>query len=501
MPTIPIRSDNTYLGIGLQPNGQGTATAPTNFPRALDGSSIELDAKMEDVWEMDGSRRLSMIIKNSQMAKIKLVVTPRPVEAGLLERAAHGLSADVVTAAATPSTTTTATITANVSTSVAVAAGTGFAAPATGTIQCLVDGGTAVAEVVTFTLPIATLTLTVAASYNGGKFKNSHSSGATVVGIATVDSSVTSNSIVGAGTLSVGNNNGLSGFPLTLCVSQGTAAEEFVTFSGVTGAGPYSLTVAASYNGGAMLNAHSSGDAVVSGVSHVMTDQYDGSYYSIEVGLGSLNAQGGITLRVRDCKLESIKRSGKAGSLLLYEVEFSGLVTVVQGSPATVTLENHQPILFTNGVWTLDGSTTGDALTVEEFDLTQKNNTDWVQAEKLTGEAIIFGRVQVDVSIKIIYQSSTLYIQKTYMGGTGGTTDAQAVGTGSLLVTFASVDNLSSIAYKILTLVYTKAGLPVQKSDGKHYSIPLQASSTSNQGQNAYVLQSTVVNSQSTPYN
>lgn len=499
MSVVPLRSDNAYMGWGLQA-AQGTAVAPNVFPRIMDGSQLELDLKAEDVWEMDGSRRLSTIIKNHQMVKGKLHFTPRQVELGFFERAAQGVGADTETVAGTVNTTTTATITGGTSTSVTVASATGLGAPAAGTIQLEVDAGTANAELVTFTLPISTLTLTVAASYNGGKFKNSHGSGVTVTSPPAVNTTVQANSIVGAGSLSVNNNNGLSGFPLTICVGQGTAAEEMVTFSAVSGAGPYSLTVAATYNGGAMLNAHSIADPVVSPTAHVMTDQYDGSYYSVEIGLGALSGQGGIVLRVRDCKVETIKRSGKAGGLLLYEIDFQGLVTVVQGSPATPTFENHLPFLWVNGVWTLDGSTTGDALELEQWDLTQKNNLDLVQSEKLTGDAIIFGQVHADVSIDIVYQAGTLYIQKTYMGGTSGTTDAQAVGTGALDVTFSNADNFSSVRYKILTLVYTKAGVPQPKADGKHFKMPLQASSISNQGQNAYILQTTVGNTQIAPY-
>src|SRR5262249_19480217 len=119
MPTVPIRADNAYVGIAQQAS-QGTAVPPVTFPRWMEGSSIEWDGKFEDVWEGDGSRRLSLIIRNLNQVKIKLVCTPRPNELALLEKAAQGSGADALTTT-TPTTTTTATITANVSTSVTLA--------------------------------------------------------------------------------------------------------------------------------------------------------------------------------------------------------------------------------------------------------------------------------------------------------------------------------------------------------------------------------------------
>ena len=497
MPTVPLRADNAYIGVGIQ-TAQGTAVAPTIFPRIMDGSELTWDAKFEDVWEMDGSRRLSTIIRNLNSVKVKLVWTPRPIELGFFAKAAMGNGGDTITLASTPSTTLTNSPTGGTSTTCTVASATGLSG--SGNVQLLVSQGTANVELVTFALPIATLTLTVAATYNGGKFKNNHTSGDTIAAPSSVNTSVTTASIVGATTLLVGNNNGLASFPITLCVSQGLAAEEFVTFSGISGAGPYTRTVAATYNGGAMLNAHAIGDTVMSGAVHVLTDQIDGNYYSVEIGIGALNSQGGIVLRARDCKVETAKRSSKAGSLLIYELELTGLSITVQGSPSTVVLEAHLPFLYTQGVWTLDGSVAGDALTLEMFDITQKNNLDLVQTEQVVGAAIIFGRVQVDETIQIVYQAGTQYLQKVYTGTAAGTTDAQTLFIGSLSVTFSSADGLATVKYVMNAVVYTKAQTPVPKADGKHYAMQIQGSSISNQAVQTYVLQETVTNTQGAPY-
>ena len=216
--------------------------------------------------------------------------------------------------------------------------------------------------------------------------------------------------------------------------------------------------------------------------------------------MGSLNSQGGQTFRVRDCVVESLKRSGKAGGLLMYEVELVGLVTVQQGSPSTVTLEAHAPILFVNGVWTLDGVTTGDALNVESFDLTTKDNADLVQTEGLTGVSLIGGKLDVAATFMLVYQATSTYVNRVYFGGAAGTTDAQTLYTGSLTLLFTSSDTFHTVQYKVLTLAYTKVTMPVPKADGKHFTFGLQATSTSNQGANAYVIQTTVGNSQTASY-
>src|SRR5258708_7667632 len=98
MPVIPIRSNNAYIGIGKQ-SVQGTAVAPTLFPRWLDGSQLDMALKSELIREGDGTRRATQYIKNQQYAKVKLVCFPRPIEVGFLENAALGISADTVTAA------------------------------------------------------------------------------------------------------------------------------------------------------------------------------------------------------------------------------------------------------------------------------------------------------------------------------------------------------------------------------------------------------------------
>jgi hypothetical protein len=416
LTTTPIRNDNAYIGLGKQ-SAQGTAVAPTSFIRWLDGSKIDWALTTAAVWEGDGSRRLSQIIKNKQEVKITTVLNPRPIELGLLEQAAMGASSDAVTAA-TVSTTLSAATLAN-ATNITVAANTGLTG--SGTITLVLEPGTATEEIAIFDIPAT-----------------------------------------GSST-------------------------------------PYTLTVDASYNGGHLKLAHSSSGVVQAATAHVLTDQLDGSYYTVEVGIGTLNSGGGLTLRVRDCKVDSIKRSSKAGELLAYEVTWVGIAVAIQATPATVTYENHQSFLYTQGVWTINGATTGDALAIESFDISQKNNVNGPQTESLVLAALIFGKVEVDVSFDFTMQNAQL-ILLTMAGSTSGTADAQTVGSGSMNLVFTQADGFHSVAYNMQTLNYTKVPVPEPKADGKYYKVAASAASTSNMGQNTYVLQTTVNNAKTAAY-
>lgn len=397
--------------------------APSVFPRWLDGTSIEIDGKFEDFREGDGSRRLSTIIKNRQLVKIKLTASLRPIELGFFEAAAQGSGSD------------------------------------------------------TYTAP-------------------------------TVNTTLSAGSSIGATSISVAANTGLTGSTvIPLVIDAGLATEEIALFAPpVTGAGPYTLNVSNTYNGGNGLKlAHTSGHTVQSAAVHAITDQSDGNYYTIEVGLGSLFGANGTTLRVRSCKVVSFKRSAKAGGALMHELEFVGIAATVQVSPATVTLEQHGLFLFTQSSWTLDGVTTGDAPNLEGFTIEQKNNLDdTCQTEQLTLAALMFGMLDIGFSFDAAFiAASRFYL--TYFGSSSGTTDSQTLGLGSLAVTFTQPDTLQSVTYTILTLGYTKTTISNPKKDGKHYKMNVSSTSIAAPlagvgANNAYVLQTTLSNTQYAAY-
>lgn len=320
--------------------------------------------------------------------------------------------------------------------------------------------------------------------------------GADTVTAPTVNTTLSSAVVTGATTISVAANAGLTGTgTIFLVLSPGLSVEEVASFTlPATGAGPYILTVA---NSGALKNAHSSGDTVEAQVTHAITDQYDGNYYTMEFGLGSLNGAAGATLRVTDCKLNTIKRMGKAGGLLEINAEFMGIATVLQGSPSTVVLERHSPFLYTQGTWTLDGANTGDALAIESIEIDQKNGVNGPQTEQLTMAALIFGMLEVTTKTKLVFQNTNL-MALTYLGG--GTSDAQAIGAGNLTVKFAQPDGFHTVQYAIGTLHYDKMTLPEPKKDGKYFTQEVDGYGVSNQGVNTNILAVTITNAQTTAY-
>jgi hypothetical protein len=96
-------------------------------------------------------------------------------------------------------------------------------------------------------------------------------------------------------------------------------------------------------------------------------------------------------------------------------------------------------------------------------------------------------------------QNAQLILLST-AGSTTGTADSQTVGSGSMNLVFTQADGFHTVQYNMQTLNYTKVPVPEPKNDGKYYSVAASATSTSNMGQNAYVLQTTVGNAQTTSY-
>lgn len=486
MPIIPIRNSNAYIGIGKQ-TVQGTPVAPTIFPRWLDGSQLDMALKTEVIREGDGTRRVAQYIKNQQYAKVKLVCFPRPVEVGFLENAALGISADTVTAATVVRTVLTSA--AAGSTTIILDANTGLTSIGTAIINAA--PGTATEEVLTITTPAgAGTTFTLA---NSATTKFMHQGAVSTTSATTITAGSSQTIVVAAPTnILVGSSllfSGGTGTPETVVVTAVAGTSVTAFFTNIH-SGAYTITVAA--------------DAVRTATTHTMSDKSDGNFYTVEVGLGSLFGGAGMTVRITDCKVDLVKRTSKAGTLLRIEFDWSGIATVVQASPATVTLENHSPFYYVTGAWTLDGSTTGDAPYIESFDIAQKNALDVaIQSEKLILDSIIFGSVDVTLTFQAIFQNPA-HVYLTYFGnatlpGTGAT-DAQAIGAGSLVLTFTQVDGFHTLSYTLTTLHYNKAAPPVPKLDGKHLVLPMSADSVSNQGINLNVIQTTVANAQTAAY-
>jgi hypothetical protein len=312
----------------------------------------------------------------------------------------------------------------------------------------------------------------------------------------TVNTTLSSAASAGATTFSLTANTGLTASGTAyVAINPGQADYEVVAITTPgTGAGPYVYTIA---NSGTLKNNHLISEAVKGSASHVLADTSDGNYYTIEMSFAGAS---GIILRVRDCKVDTCKVSAQAGSLIRYEVVFMGIAAAIQVTPATLTWDPRPPFLFQQGTYTVDGLTTGDAAVVEMFDIERKNNTELVQTEQLTGAAIIFTKLDLSIGIDIVFTTASTRIQQIYFGGAAGTTDAQAMLIGSLLLLFTAADNFHTLQYNVPSITYIKTSIPEPKADGKHFKLALEADATSNMSANTFLMQTTVTNTQYAAY-
>jgi hypothetical protein len=317
----------------------------------------------------------------------------------------------------------------------------------------------------------------------------------------TVNTTMSALSNAGATSITVAGNTGLTGTgTIALAIGAGTNAEEIAVFNlPATGVGPYTLTVASSYNGGALRLAHSNTSTVKSVASHVLTDQSDGPYITAEAGFGNLYSAGGTAIRIRSCKISKFTTVGEKGKIIIDTIEMTGIVSTVQSSPATVTLEQHGPFIFYQGAYTVDGNSTAQAL--RKFSLERTNNLDEdTQGEGLNPTCLIFGKLDVKLKYSLILTSfSPLY--KTFYGSSTGTTDSTQVGLGSFNALLTQPDTLNSLAYNILTLGYTNSPWPEPHEDGKHWDLDIEGTSVvvppgGSGPNNAYKLQTTLTNTQ-----
>lgn len=317
----------------------------------------------------------------------------------------------------------------------------------------------------------------------------------------TVNTTMSALSNAGATSITTAGNTGLTGTgTIALAIGAGTNAEEIAVFNlPATGVGPYTLTVASTYNGGALRLAHANASTIKNVASHVYTDQYEGPYITAEAGFANLYSAGGTAIRIRSCKIDKYTVSGEKGKAIMDEIEMTGIASTVQGSPATVTLEQHGPFIFYQGAYTVDGNSTAQAL--RKFSIERSNNLDDdTQGEGLNPTCLIFGKLDVKLKYSLILTSfSPIY--KTFYGGPSGTTDSTQVGLGTFNALLTQPDTLNTLQYNILTVAYTNSPWPSPTEDGKHWDLDVEGTSVvapiSGAGpNNTYKLQTTLTNTQ-----
>jgi len=319
----------------------------------------------------------------------------------------------------------------------------------------------------------------------------------------TVATTLAGATLANATSATVHANTGLTGSgTIALVLEPGTATEETAIFTipATGGSDPFTLAVDSSYNGGHLKYAHANSGVVKSKASHVLIDQAtDAPYVTVEAGWGLLYSAGGTAIRIKACKIDKFTTEGEHGKILMDTIEMEGIVSTVQGSAATITLEQHAPFLFTQGAYTADGNSTAQAL--RKFTLERTNNLDSdTQGEGLNPTCLIFGKLDVKLKYSLILTSfSPIY--KTFYGSTAGTTDSQQVGLGSFNALFTQPDTLNTLQFNILTVGYTNSPWPDPQEDGKHWDLDLEGTSVvvpllGSGSNNAYKLQTTITNTQ-----
>jgi len=318
----------------------------------------------------------------------------------------------------------------------------------------------------------------------------------------TVATTLAGATLANATSVTVHSNTGLTGSgTIALVLEPGTATEEIAIFTipATGGSDPFTLAVDSSYNGGHLKLAHANSGVVKSKASHVLTDQYEGNYVTVEAGFANQFSAGGTAIRVKACKVDKYTVSGEHGKLVMDDIEMTGIVSTVQGSPATVTLEQHGPFIFYQGSYTVDGNSTAQAL--RKFSIERSNNLDDdTQGEGLNPTCLIFGKLDVKLKWSLILTAFSA-IYQTFYGSKTGTTDSTQVGLGSFNALFTQPDTLNTLAYNVLTVGYTNSPFPDPQEDGKHWDLDVEGTSVvvppgGSGPNNAYKLQTTLTNTQ-----
>lgn len=318
----------------------------------------------------------------------------------------------------------------------------------------------------------------------------------------TISTTLSALTAVNAASITVASNTGLTGSgTIALVLEAGTATEEIAIFTiPTTGTGPYTLAVDPSYNGGHLKLAHANSGTVKSKATHVIPDQSgDGPYVTVEAGWGILYSAGGTAIRIKACKVDKFTTAFEKGKILMDTIEMVGIVSTVQVSPATVTLEQHAPFIFYQGAYTVDGNSTAQAL--RKGSIERSNNLDAdTQGEGLNPTCLVFTKLDVKLKWSLILTVFSA-IYQTFFGSKTGTTDSTQVGLGSFNALFTQPDGINSLQYNVLTVGYTNSPWPAAAEDGKHWDLDVEGTSVvvplSGAGpNNAYKLQTTLTNTQ-----
>lgn len=248
------------------------------------------------------------------------------------------------------------------------------------------------------------------------------------------------------------------------------------------GTGPYTYTIA---TGGKLKNSHAAAAVVTSQAKHVLTRQlvgFDPCTYEFGYGLATTATKGAF--RVTDAVCTDVTLSGERGKPWKLEHTWIGatgkLLTALQPS---VTYEGTNqigaaggPLVWYQGSqWLLNGAASGNAATIESFQVQLKNSVAWddLQSEALTPAYFLPGNFDVSGSMTVEFQSFAQYYDMYFGSPTAANnaTDDYHVGFESVDLICAP-DAINSLEINLPSIYYTAAKLS-PKLDGKPLKQPL----------------------------
>lgn len=327
---------------------------------------------------------------------------------------------------------------------------------------------------------------------------------------STLSSGITAgtNSFSTAGSL--GNVGASVPFNFTPGVASTTYEVQNVNLASRTGTGPYTYTLAGSAT---FKFAHSSSDTVNNQSVHTFTrgvTTYDP--YCIEVGRGDgVNAPYQVVRYVDavcyDFTLTSAKgkplkaeHSWYAASLKLQN---ANAVPVLEGSNVVGTPGGPLSHFMASGTWSLNNLTTGNALTVEQFQLKMKNTgtAEEFVTESFNPSYFTLDNFDITITLTVVFQNYDDY----YMCYFGNTTspaatavDSSIVGQGQFSATWGT-DGINSLACSVPYCAYTAADPGPPKLDGKPIRQQIQLTPLKSPT-NAQPVTLTLSNSQNSQY-
>lgn len=144
--------------------------------------------------------------------------------------------------------------------------------------------------------------------------------------------------------------------------------------------------------------------------------------------------------RVRDCRVDQLVLTAKAGGLVTLEVDYMGSVVAAQSSPASVTYETTRPATYVDGSLTFVGLDVA-SVDVTEVKITMKNGSAQIYTIGQVYPAAIQPQArEYQVDFTVFVPNNQLY-REVFFGSSGATTGSPATTyLTSLNVTFNTTD-------------------------------------------------------------